>query len=122
MARGPEASGGGLWFADLIVDAAARAGAPIAAGQRVLDFGCSSGRVLGVLGAWRDDIAWTDCDPNARATAWADANLPNVSAFASPQEPPLPLEDASLDVVYAISVWSHFGETQAVRWLSISSP
>jgi len=117
MARGPLAAGGGLWFADLIVDAAARTGVPIAPGQRVLDFGCSSGRVLAALAAWRHDVEWTGCDPNAAAVAWADAHLPHVTAFESPQEPPLAIGAASLDLVYALSVWSHFGETQAVAWL-----
>ena len=117
MARGPLAAGGGLWFADVVADAADRTGVPIAAGQRVLDFGCSSGRVLSALSAWRHDVEWMGCDPNAAAAAWADAHLPHVTAFASPQEPPLDLETASLDLVYAISVWSHFGESQAVAWL-----
>lgn len=117
MARGPRASAGATWFADLVVEAAERAGAPVAPAARVLDFGCSSGRVLRVLAAWRDDVEWIGCDPNGAATSWADAHLPGVRAFESPQEPPLPFDDASLDVVYAISVWSHFGESQAVRWL-----
>lgn len=117
MARGPLAAGGGLWFADLVAGAAEWTGVPIAAGQRVLDFGCSSGRVLSALSAWRHDVEWMGCDPNAAAAAWADAHLPHVMAFASPQEPPLDLEAGSLDLVYAISVWSHFGESQAVAWL-----
>lgn len=117
MARGPLAAGGGLWFADVVADAAKRTGVPISAGQRVLDFGCSSGRVLSALSAWRQDVEWMGCDPNAAAAAWADAHLPHVKAFASPQEPPLDLETGSLDLVFAISVWSHFGESQAVAWL-----
>ena len=117
MARGPLAAGGGLWFADLIAGAAERTGVPIAAGQRVLDFGCSSGRVLAALSAWRHDVEWMGCDPNAAAAAWAGEHLPRVSAFASPQEPPLDMEAGSLDLVYAVSVWSHFGESQAVAWL-----
>ncbi len=117
MARGPRAAAGASWFADLVVDAAARAGAPLGPGAEVLDFGCSSGRVLRVLAAWRDDIAWHGCDPNADAVAWADENIPGLTAFASPQEPPLPVADASFDLVYAISVWSHFGTTQAARWI-----
>lgn len=118
MARGLRAAAGGLWFADLVVDAATRAGAPLRAGARVLDFGCSSGRVLGPLAAWRPDVEWLGCDPNAAAAAWTNANLPGVRAFLSPQEPPVELDAASLDLVYAVSVWSHFGETQAIRWLA----
>jgi SAM-dependent methyltransferase len=117
MARGPRAAAGGTWFADLVADAAERAGVPMDEPARVLDFGCSSGRVLRVLAAWRPGVDWVGCDPNAPAVAWADANIPGVTAFASPQEPPLALDDASFDLVYAISIWSHFGPTQAERWL-----
>ena len=118
MARGPLAAAGALWFADRVVEAAARAGSPLRPGARVLDFGCSSGRVLRVLAAWREDVEWLGCDPNVAAVRWADENLEGVRAFASPQEPPLPgIDDESLDLVFAISVWSHFGATQAVRWL-----
>jgi SAM-dependent methyltransferase len=117
MARGPRAAAGATWFADLVVEAAERAGAPLRQGARVLDFGCSSGRVLRVLAAWRRDIDWIGCDPNAAAVEWADANIPGLTAFASSQEPPLPVDDASFDIVYAVSVWSHFGKTQALRWL-----
>ena len=117
MARGPRAAAGATWFADLVVDAAERAGAGVLPAARVLDFGCSSGRVLRVLAAWRDDIEWIGCDPNGPATSWADEHIPGLTAFESPQEPPLPLDAGSIDLVYAISVWSHFGESQALRWL-----
>jgi SAM-dependent methyltransferase len=100
-----------------VVDAAERAGVRVRADARVLDFGCSSGRVLRVLAAWRQDVEWIGCDPNTAAAEWAGSKIPHATAFASPQEPPLPLEEASLDLVYAVSVWSHFGRTQAIRWL-----
>ena len=41
-----------------------------------------------------------------------------ASTFAvSPQDPPLPYEDGYFDFVVAISIWSHYGEPAAIRWL-----
>jgi SAM-dependent methyltransferase len=117
MARSAEAAGGSPWHADLVAGAAERAGREIPEAGAVLDFGCSSGRVTRVLRAWRPDVRWLGCDPNADAVAWAAAHLPGIEFFRSPQHPPLPLDARSLDVVYAISIWSHFGERAALEWL-----
>jgi SAM-dependent methyltransferase len=117
MARAPHATGGDPWLADLVIDALARVGQQIQSGGAVLDFGCSSGRILRVLSAWRPDVRWLGCDPNADAVEWAAEHLPGVEVFRSPQHPPLALDDASLDAVYAISIWSHFGECAAQAWL-----
>ena len=42
---------------------------------------------------------------------------PAIEFLQSPEEPPLPYGDQSLDVVYAISIWSHFAEPAALAWL-----
>jgi SAM-dependent methyltransferase len=114
MVRSPIITGGDPWLADLVIGAA---GEEPAAGAGALDFGCSSGRVVRLLAAWRPDVRWLGCDPNAEAIAWAREHLPGVEWFASPQEPPLPLEAGSLQLAYAISIWSHFGAGAALRWL-----
>jgi SAM-dependent methyltransferase len=82
----------------------------------VLDFGCSSGRVVRVLAAGYPDTRWLGCDPNAEAIAWASEHLPAVDFFVSEDSPPLPLAEGSLDLVYAISIWSHFEPTLGLRW------
>jgi SAM-dependent methyltransferase len=113
MVRSPIVTGGDPWLADLVIGAA---GDP-EDGAAALDFGCSSGRVVRLLAAWRPDVRWLGCDPNAGAIAWAQEHLPGVEWFAGPQHPPLPLDAGSLRLVYAISIWSHFGEGAALRWL-----
>ena len=117
MGRGPLAAGGDFWLADLVAGAVERSGIELAPGTRVLDFGCSSGRHLRVLQAWRPDVRWLGCDPNATAVHWASEHLPGVELFASPVDPPLELPETSLDAVFAISVWSHFAAAAAERWL-----
>jgi SAM-dependent methyltransferase len=116
MARGPLAAAGGLYEADLIVDALAAARVDMTSISAALDFGSSSGRVVSTLAAAYPDIRWCGCDPNARAIAWAEENLTNIEFFVNGDEPPLPLEDNSLDLAYAISIWSHFEPELGLRW------
>jgi SAM-dependent methyltransferase len=73
--------------------------------------------VVRVLAAARRDVDWLGCDPNAGAVAWAAEHLDGIEFFASPQAPPLDLPDASLDLVYAISIWSHFDERAGLGWI-----
>jgi SAM-dependent methyltransferase len=116
MARGPGAAAGGLYEADLVVDALASAGTSIDDIGQVLDFGCSSGRVVRVLAAAYHGIRWSACDPNGPAVAWASQNLPGIEFYVNAHEPPLPVEECALDAAYAISIWSHFAPGLGLRW------
>ncbi len=116
MARGPLAAGGGLYEADLVADALASAGVELADVRSALDFGCSSGRVLWALAAAYPEIRLHGCDPNEAAIVWATENLPAIELFVNSDAPPLPLADASLDLAYAISIWSHFAPELGLRW------
>jgi SAM-dependent methyltransferase len=117
MARGPLAAAGGLYEADLIVEALDQAGVSLDGMRSALDFGCSSGRVVRALGAAHPEIRWHGCDPNEPAIAWARKYLPGVELFVSANRPPLPLAEGSLDLVYAISIWSHFAPRLGLDWL-----
>jgi SAM-dependent methyltransferase len=116
MARGPSAAAGGLYEADLVFDALASVGVDMADVDAALDFGCSSGRVVRVLQAAYPDTGWHGCDPNEPAIAWAGENLPGIEFFVNGDTPPLPLADGSLDLAYAISIWSHFAPGLGLRW------
>jgi SAM-dependent methyltransferase len=116
MARGPIAAAGGLYEADLVFDALASIGIDIAEIGSALDFGCSSGRVVRVLRAAYPETRWHGCDPNAPAIEWAGENLPGIDFFVNGDAPPLPLADGSLDMAYAISIWSHFAPGLGLSW------
>jgi len=116
MTRGALAAAGGLYEGDVIVDALASVGVDLLNVGDALDFGCSSGRVLRALRAGYPDTRWHGCDPNGPAIAWARENLPGVDFFLNGDAPPLPLADSSLDLVYAISIWSHFAPELGLRW------
>ena len=117
MGRGPLAAGGDYYSADLVAEALAVAGGDLGDVRRGLDFGCSSGRALRPLSAAHPEVEWHGVDPNAEAVAWAREHVPRVAFAASPSDPPLDFPDGHFDLVYAISIWSHFGERSARAWL-----
>lgn len=117
MARGPLAAAGGIYEADMVVDALMSVGVLVERDIRTaLDFGCSSGRLLRVLAAAYPGVRWSGCDPNQPAIAWAADNLPQVEVFVSGNQPPLDVEDRSIDLISAISIWSHFAPDLGLRW------
>lgn len=117
MDRGPRAVAQALEIADLVVESLTAAGRELQKGDVVLDFGCSSGRIVAPLSAWWPDIEWIGCDPNAPAVQWAQEHVGGGRFFVSDQRPPLALDDASVDVAFAISIWSHYAESAAREWL-----
>ena len=117
MARGAMAGGGAVYYADMLGYLMRRAGASLDDVRRGLDFGCSSGRVVRALKVVYPQAEWHGVDPNERAIAWAREHLPGIDFRVSPQDPPLPYDDGAFDFVVAISIWSHYGEQAALRWL-----
>jgi cyclopropane fatty-acyl-phospholipid synthase-like methyltransferase len=85
--------------------------------MRILDFGCSSGHVVRVLAAAYPEVEWYSCDPIASAVEWASEHVGWVEFTASPIDPPLDYPPGFFDALYAISIWSHFAEGAALRWL-----
>ncbi len=85
-------------------------------GNRILDFGCSTGRVIRNLKAAYPHINAFGCDPRRSSIEFIAPLIPNVSWFVSPEAPPLELKAGSFDMVFAISVWSHFSERRALAW------
>ena len=72
--------------------------------------------MLRVLSAAYPRVRWSGCDPNEPAIRWAAQNLPGIEFFVSAQEPPLNLDDGSLDLACAFSIWSHFAPILGRRW------
>jgi len=91
-----------------------RAGAPISSHSAILDFGCGCGRVLRY---WRGlDVPVWGTDFNSSAIKWCRANLPFVEVGVNTLEPPLNYGDASFDVVYALSVFTHLPVETQFAW------
>jgi SAM-dependent methyltransferase len=80
-------------------------------GKRVLDFGCGSARVLRQFLTEAGQAEFCGCDVDGASIAWIEANLsPPLHVFRNEPAPPLALDDASLDLVYATSVFTHIGD------------
>lgn len=86
--------------------------------QTVLDIGCSSGSLVRMLAAYEGSWSLHGCDPIASAIDWAQAHVPTGRFFHMNLKPPLDLDDASLDGVTAISVWSHHRPDAAELWMA----
>jgi SAM-dependent methyltransferase len=79
--------------------------------KRSLDFGCGSGRTLRHLlkEAYQGEI-W-GCDIHRPSIEWLEQNLsPPIRPLLNQDDPPLPFEDRSFHLVYALSVFSHLAE------------
>jgi len=117
MTRGARSAGGSTYYADLVVDAVQEVGAAPSPGQSVLDFGCSSGRVVRVLAAAFPEVEWHGCDPQRDAIEWAANHLAGITFARSSEVPPLAYPDELFSIVIAISIWSHFEAERALAWL-----
>jgi SAM-dependent methyltransferase len=86
-------------------------------GKRVLDFGCGSARVLRHFGAEAAQAEFTGCDIDAPSIEWDAAHLSPPFRFISNRPtPPLELAAGSLDLVWAMSVFTHLTDTWS-DWL-----
>lgn len=89
-------------------------------GRRVLDFGCGSGKLLRHFLAEAEDCEFIGCDIDAPSIEWLRESFsPPLSVFVCGEEPGLPLPDEHVDLVLAISVFTHIFEHWAAWLLEI---
>jgi SAM-dependent methyltransferase len=82
--------------------------------RSVLDFGCGCGRVTRWWSDFSGTVAGSDLDP--RAIAWCRANLPFARFETNGLAPPLAFPDGELDLVYALSVFTHLTGDLQLAW------
>ncbi len=91
--------------------------------RRGLDFGCSSGRALrplvGRATRTSSGTAWT---PTPRPSPGRASTCPERVRRVSQRPAARAFPTAHFDLVYAISIWSHFGERSARAWLDERPP
>jgi SAM-dependent methyltransferase len=83
---------------------------------RVLDFACGCGRLARYLQVMGGVEAY-GVDVNPDLVAWCQANLRNMLTGLNGMDPPMPVADAEMDFVYAMSVFTHLPEEPARGWL-----
>lgn len=83
----------------------------------ILDFGCGCGRVLRRWRALaRTNVYGTDHNP--KLVDWCRTNLTFASVSENQLHPPLRYEEASFDLVYALSVFTHLTEDLQIPWMN----
>ncbi len=83
---------------------------------RYFELGCASGRVVRHL-AFNTDVPIACCDLNKRHTEWVRLFLPErIKVFHSSVSPNLPIEDNSIDIATAFSVFTHIDDFETA-WL-----
>ena len=90
----------------------------LGARPRVLDWGCGSGRVTGLLLAHWPEADVVGCDIDAEAIAWCDAHLAAGRFVECPRRPPTRLDAESFDVVIGFSVLTHLTRDRQAAWLA----
>lgn len=106
----------GAYHAEFIRARLESAGVDLEGVTRLLDFGCGCGRVLRHWHALRStDVCGSDLSP--KLVAWCRRALPFASVQTNALEPPLPYASGSVEVVYAISVFTHLTEDLQIRWM-----
>jgi SAM-dependent methyltransferase len=107
----------GAQLARSVREAAALSGEPIESLDSILDFGCGCGRVARHW-ATLDGPQVYGCDYNAELVAWCERELPFLRASRNDLEPPTGYPDASFDLVYAFSVFTHLTEPLQRDWMA----
>jgi len=85
--------------------------------RHALDFGCGCGRTLAWLRDYSGTCRFDGTDLNAKAIAWCRTTLPFAAFTVNSPQPPLDFPDATFDLVYAISVFTHMDESHQFAWL-----
>jgi ubiquinone/menaquinone biosynthesis C-methylase UbiE len=84
----------------------------------ICDWGCGPGRVIRHLPHFFADkkVLLTGIDYNRTAIEYCKRSIPEVNFLISGLLPPLAVVDASFDIVYAISVFTHLSEKSHYLW------
>jgi SAM-dependent methyltransferase len=82
----------------------------------LLDWGCGCGRVLRHWSSLGSPLV-AGCDIDPRMIRWCADNLPFADVTVTQLAPPLPYPDASFDLVYAFSVFTHLSEELQHAWM-----
>lgn len=86
-------------------------------GKHILDFGCGAGRTLRHFTAEAAEAELWGCDIDEESIHWMQEQMcPPFHAFVNGPEPPLDQPDASFDLIWAISVFTHLASSWS-RWL-----
>ena len=84
----------------------------------LLDWGCGYGRVARHFVREWPETTILGLDVDGENVAWAAQNLKPGRFIKSPLMPPCPLDDASVDAAFSISVMTHVSPSVQTAWLA----
>jgi ubiquinone/menaquinone biosynthesis C-methylase UbiE len=85
--------------------------------EHVLDFGCGCGRVVRNFLEIPGTGHLYGSDIDSELINWCKKNMPQIQCSVNGYEPPLKFDDATFDLIYAISVFTHLDEVYQHKWL-----
>lgn len=106
----------GRQHAELVRDVLREQGAEIENLGALLDWGCGCGRVLRQWSALPTTRVF-GCDINPKMVEWCATHLDFAEVSVTELEPPLPQADATFDLIYAFSVFTHLSEELQHDWI-----
>ena len=86
--------------------------------KSVLEWGCGPGRIIRHLPATiGGGCTFYGTDYNERSIAWCRANIPEVEFSVNPLLGKVPYANATFDVIYGISIFTHLSEPAHFYWI-----
>ena len=101
-----------------IRDLCALEGRDIFSHQRILDFGCGSGRVIRNFQDAPPSCELYGTDIDAELVTWCREHLQGIRWSTNGFQPPLPYHSDTFDLIYAVSVFTHLNEEFQRAWLA----
>lgn len=86
--------------------------------QNILDFGCGSGRLIRHFRDEAQHAAIYGSDIDEEAIVWCQRHLPFAHTIVNGHAPPLPFADASFDLIFSVSIFTHLNEEHQHQWLA----
>ncbi len=85
----------------------------------ILDWGCGPGRIIRHLPDLVPDAkSYFGTDYNTKTISWCQSNLKSITFAKNELFPPLPFDNDSVDLIYAISIFTHLSESAHDDWLN----
>jgi SAM-dependent methyltransferase len=103
--------------AEEVLKTARQAGIDPFGRRRILDFGCGCARVLRHLLPLSNRSELWGCDIDQDAIDYCRTSIGGARFIANRADPPLPFADASFDLIFSISIFTHLARTLHDAWV-----
>ena len=85
--------------------------------EKMLDWGCGSGRITGFFYFFSNIPLIYGCDIDKEAIDWAQKNFPKAQFTANSPYPPTGYENDMFEMIVSFSVFTHLDRENQIAWL-----